>query len=370
MRTDTQTTVGKRIISLGILLALSYWLLESFIEAYLFHSNSFVYEVLSPRTNELWMRIAVIVLILAFSVYAHIMVTRHRKLEELCRVTEQTQQSLLNATTEGAILLSLDGTISAINDRAAEDFGAQGTGIIGKNIYDLMPPDVASRRRAHHKMVIETKWPLRFEDEREDGRWFDINIYPVIDDAGQVVQVAIFGREITASKKMERELTRLSITDDLTGLLNQRHFMEKIEQEVERAKRMGYPLCLVILDVDDFKVYNDTYGHLKGNEILKGIGEIVRHSVRKDVDSAYRFGGDEFALILPYAERDRALEIIDRIGARTTSELDGVTISAGVALLTDGVTVHDLIHSADKSMYKQKGQAMKPRTPHNRRSGR
>ncbi len=364
MRKGARSTAGNRIVPLGILLALSYWLLESSIDAYLFHSGSFIHEAIFPGPDELWMRIGFIGLILAFSAYAHVMVVRHRKLEELFWASEQTQQSLLNAAAEAAMLLTLDGTIQAVNDRAAGYFGAMAPDIIGKNVHDLMPPDVSSRRREHEQVVIKTKRPLRFEDERE-GRSFDINIYPVIDGAGNVTRLAVYGREITENKNMERELTRLSITDDLTGLFNQRHFTEKIEQEVDRAKRMGYPLCLVILDVDDFKIYNDTYGHLKGNEILKGIGKIIGHSVRKDVDSAYRFGGDEFAMILPYAQRDIALEIIDRIQARTRLELNGVTISSGIALLADDTTVRDLIHSADQSMYTQKGQAHSSRTPHN-----
>jgi diguanylate cyclase (GGDEF)-like protein/PAS domain S-box-containing protein len=359
-----QSTARNRVIPLGILLALSYWLLESFIDAYLFHSSTFFSEALSPKPDELWMRIGFIVLILAFSIYAHIMIVRYKRIEELCRASEQTQQSLLNATTESAKLVGLDGTIDALNDRAAEEFGAVASDIIGKNVHDFLPPDVADLRRAHEQVVIRTKRPFRFEEER-DGQWFDINIYPVFDGAGRVARLGIFAREITENKKMERELTRLSITDDLTGLFNQRHFTEEIEHEVDRAKRMGYPLCLVILDVDDFKTYNDTYGHLKGNEILKGIGEIIRLSVRKDVDSAYRFGGDEFAVILPYAERNTVIEIIERIGTRTARDLDGITISSGIAQLTEGTTVRDLIHSADTSMYEQKGQARSTRTPGN-----
>jgi len=362
MRTDARSTGISRIIPLGIVLALLYWLIESYIDAYFFHSSSFLHETLSPQRDELWMRIAVIALILAFALYAHVMVARFKRLERLCRQSEQTGQSLLNATTERVMLLSRDGTIAALNDRAAEDFGADASDLIGKSIYDLMPPDAASLRRSREQMVIKERRPLHFEDE-QDGRSFDTNIYPVFDDAGQVVQWATFTSEVTETKKMQQELRRLSITDDLTGLFNQRHFIERIEQEVDRAKRMQYSLCLAILDVDDFKLYNDTYGHLKGNEILRATGRIILHSIRKDVDSAYRFGGDEFAVILPYADRDTASEIVERIGARTNHELGGVTISSGIALLTDDATVHDLIHSADKSMYEQKYLNRETRVP-------
>jgi diguanylate cyclase (GGDEF)-like protein/PAS domain S-box-containing protein len=291
---------------------------------------------------------------------------KYRRLEEVCRESDQTRQALLNATAEGAMLLSLDGTIDALNAKASKELGISQADAVGKNVYDLMTPEAASRRTARGETVVETGRPLRFEDER-DGRWHDVNIYPVTDDNGLIVQLAVFAREITETKKMERELTRLSITDDLTGLFNQRHFMEKIEEEVDRAGRVGYPLCLVIFDVDNFKSYNDTYGHLRGNDILKAIGEITLHSVRRDVDSAYRFGGDEFALILPYAERATAEEIVERISLRTGDELGGVTISYGIAVHGNGISVYDLIHSADRLMYTNKESTVNDHAVNSRR---
>jgi diguanylate cyclase (GGDEF)-like protein/PAS domain S-box-containing protein len=340
--------------------------MESSIDSYVFHSGPLPSTLLSPGINELWMRTAVIGLILAFSLYAYLTVLRHKRLEDLCRVSEHTQQSLLDATTDGAMLLSRDGTIDALNTKAAEGLGASATDLIGKRVYDLMTPEAVSRRRLRERMVIENGRPLHFEDER-DGRWFDINIYPMFNGTGEVVRWAVFDREITEFKKMEQELRRLSITDDLTGLLNQRHFMERVRQEVERAGRVGYPLCLAILDVDDFKRYNDTYGHLRGNEILRKIGDIIRRSIRKNVDSAYRFGGDEFAVILPYAEKDKAEGIIERIGTRTARDLSGVTISAGISVFSEGTTVHHLIQAADKSMYGDKNRGRTTRGTGRRR---
>lgn len=361
-RSTVKSPAGNWIIPIGIAIALAYWLAESFVDFYFFGQNPFLLEALLPQTNELWMRISIVGLIMAFSVYAHVTVVRHKRLEGLCRISEQTRQSLLNATTEAAILLSLDGTIDALNDKAAEDFKADAADIVGKNVYDLMPRGSASRIRAYQQTVIETRRPLRIEDE-QDGRWLDINIYPVTNSGGQVVQCALFSRDITEFKKMELELTRLSITDDLTGLFNQRRFIETIDQEVDRAARMGYPLCLAIFDLDGFKLYNDTYGHLKGNQILKRIGKIIRSSIRKDVDSAYRFGGDEFAVILPYARQSTAQQIIDRIGKRAARQLGGVTISFGIAPFAEGVTARELIHSADQSMYQHKGHSRTARPP-------
>ncbi len=354
------------IVALGVMLVACYWLIESTVDSYVFASGTIIQQVFSPEPEELWMRVVIAGLILGFSIYAHSLVARYRRIEELCRESDKTQQALLNATAEGAMLLSLDGTIDALNAKAAEGFGTPPADLVGKNVYDFLSPEVASRRRERAEIVVLTKRPLRFEDE-QDGRWHDVNIHPIIDDGGMVVQWAVFTREITETKKMERELTRLAITDDLTGLFNQRHFVDKIEEEADRAGRVGYPLCLVIFDVDNFKSYNDTYGHLRGNDILKAIGKITLNSIRREVDSAYRFGGDEFALILPHAQRNTAEEIIERISLRTGDELGGVTISYGIAVLGDGISAYDLIHSADRLMYRHKESTVNNHAVNSRR---
>ncbi len=101
-----------------------------------------------------------------------------------------------------------------------------------------------------------------------------------------------------ALRKSEQRFRELSITDDLTGLFNSRHFFDRLKAEVERTNRYGHPLSLLILDLDNFKKFNDTFGHIAGDEVLEKAGEILHRSLRK-IDSAYRYGGEEFAIILP-----------------------------------------------------------------------
>jgi diguanylate cyclase (GGDEF)-like protein/PAS domain S-box-containing protein len=344
-----------RIIWLGIALVVFFWFFESVVDCRLFRDSTLEEEVFSPAPDELWMRVIIIALILAFSIYAHVAVVRYKKTEAALRETEKMQQALLSSTGEAAMLLEPDGKITALNEIAARVLRAPPDRLIGKNVFDVMPPHIAKVRRAQKKKVVETNQPVRFEDE-QDGRWFDIGVYPVSDSAGKTTHWAIYSREITDQKKMEEELVRLSITDNLTGLFNQRHFTRKIEEEADRARRMKYPLCLVIFDVDNLKAYNDTYGHLKGDEILKTIGEVTSRSIRKDVDSGFRYGGDEFALILPYADMGTAREITERIGERVFKDTGGVTLSFGISELSKDVSVHDLIHLADRLMYEEKGR--------------
>jgi diguanylate cyclase (GGDEF)-like protein len=155
-------------------------------------------------------------------------------------------------------------------------------------------------------------------------------------------------------KRLERELRRLSITDNLTELFNQRCFFEEINQEVTRARRMKYPLCLIVFDLDNFKQYNDTHGHLAGDEVLRGVGRITRQSIRMDVDTAYRYGGDEFAVLLPNTEPKEAWEVAERIKKNIAGELKGVNVSVGISFLEEHSTIKDFIQAADLAMYLDK----------------
>ena len=159
-------------------------------------------------------------------------------------------------------------------------------------------------------------------------------------------------RTLAEKEKLEEEVRRLSVTDDLTGLYNHRHFFKTLESELARLKRQKTSLSLLMLDVDNFKRYNDTHGHVEGDRVLKKIGEIIKHSIRHNVDSGYRYGGDEFASLLIGASLEQALTIAERI--RLTIEEAGfkdVTVSVGLAAFQDGFDLERFVKSADDAMY-------------------
>jgi diguanylate cyclase (GGDEF)-like protein len=159
-------------------------------------------------------------------------------------------------------------------------------------------------------------------------------------------------RTVTEKEKLEEEVRRLSITDDLTGLYNHRHFFKTLESELTRMRRQKTSLSLLMLDVDNFKRYNDTHGHVEGDRVLKKIGEIIKHSIRHNVDSGYRYGGDEFASLLIGASLEQALTIAERI--RLTIEEAGfedITVSVGLAEFQDGFDLERFVKSADDAMY-------------------
>jgi len=156
---------------------------------------------------------------------------------------------------------------------------------------------------------------------------------------------------------LEEEVMRLSITDDLTGLYNHRHFYKKLEEEATRANRQKMALSLMMFDVDNFKKYNDTRGHIEGDRVLEKIGKIVAQCIRQKVDSGYRYGGDEFAVLLIGVKADRASEIAERIrGLVERAKLGDITVSIGLAEYNSDVDLEHFVKLADDAMYMAKGQ--------------
>lgn len=162
-------------------------------------------------------------------------------------------------------------------------------------------------------------------------------------------------KRILTERNLKRELSRLSITDSLTELYNQRHFYARLQEEVLRASRQKHSLSLILLDLDSFKDYNDTYGHLAGDEILRHVGQVINNSIRVGVDSGYRYGGDEFAIILIDADLNIAKGIGERI-KKAFIDSKSVTVSIGYAKYTNDMSPKQLVAAADADLYKSKGQ--------------
>ncbi len=169
-------------------------------------------------------------------------------------------------------------------------------------------------------------------------------------------------RELTQERtKMLVQLKELSITDDLTKLYNSRYFYQQLQNEVKRFYRYHRPLALLLIDIDHFKYYNDTYGHLEGDKILFKIGGLISSCLRA-MDTAYRYGGEEFTVILPETSCEAALIVAERI-LRTVQtnffdENSGtkITVSIGVSEYSDGESMNDFIKRTDKAMYNAKGK--------------
>lgn len=175
-------------------------------------------------------------------------------------------------------------------------------------------------------------------------------------------QVAILNREIRRHvdhleeevKLRTEELETLSITDNLTGLFNQRYFYRKLEEESYRANRQNGQVFLLLFDVDKFKNYNDTYGHLAGDKALQIVGHTIRESIRTLIDTGCRYGGDEFTVILPDLNKKQALVVARRI----LNKLNEYDIQVSMGLIPcrgcDSKNPKRFLKLADQAMYDAK----------------
>lgn len=160
---------------------------------------------------------------------------------------------------------------------------------------------------------------------------------------------------------MLEELKKLSITDGLTQLYNSRYFYTQLKGEIERFKRYGHQLSLLLLDIDNFKEYNDTHGHLEGDKILVRIGRIIKSCLRR-MDTAYRYGGEEFTIILPGTPGEEARTVAERLRAAVAAEALGsaenpgprITISIGVTQYCYEEPISNFVQRADQAMYQSK----------------
>ncbi|MCF8105320.1 MAG: GGDEF domain-containing protein, partial [Desulfohalobiaceae bacterium] len=174
-------------------------------------------------------------------------------------------------------------------------------------------------------------------------------------------------RDISHRKKMEEELQRLSFQDGLTGVANRRLFEQTLDREWRRMTRNQSPLSLIMLDIDHFKAYNDTYGHQQGDWCLQQVAQQLKKSVKRPGDLAARYGGEEFAVILPHTGASGAMRLAEKI-KDGVQQLDvpheaspvaaHVTVSLGVAwrIPDDSAAPEDLVAAADSALYQAKAE--------------
>jgi diguanylate cyclase (GGDEF)-like protein len=156
------------------------------------------------------------------------------------------------------------------------------------------------------------------------------------------------------------EFARAAVTDPLSGLFNRRYFHERLEEELDRARRQNSTVTLLMIDIDDFKGINDRFGHLAGDLVIRGVGDILKRSVRR-FDLCTRFGGEEFAIVMPGSDPENAVPVAERIcqrieGFRTAdSELAELRVTASIGMaVAQGISGRELIARADHALYDAK----------------
>jgi diguanylate cyclase (GGDEF)-like protein/PAS domain S-box-containing protein len=264
---------------------------------------------------------------------------------------------IFEGMADGILFVNADGIITICNERAAELRGIASCDIVSQSVANCHPADSMPKVQKvmddlkNNPKMIQTRTVHRGND------YFEINYSAVADASGVFLGILAISRKITEKVALNRKLIRLSTTDELTKLGNHRHFLAVLKQETVRGKRQKRDLALLLFDLDKFKHVNDTTGHATGDVVLRSIGLIVKKHIRRHIDQAFRYGGDEFTVIMPEASLDVAKQAAERLrGAVEEAGLYDVTLSVGVAAYDPADVEIDLIRKADAAMYRIKRQ--------------
>jgi diguanylate cyclase (GGDEF)-like protein/PAS domain S-box-containing protein len=284
-------------------------------------------------------------------------VLRRHELEQEAQVL----QEIVAHASDAIITLRTDGTVLTANHATSTLFGYAPDEVAGNPLATLFPRE---RNETDLDRMLAAgasglSWQGELSARRRDGGDFPVHVSTSVlrDRGGRIRCLIVIARDVTERRQFLDRLKRLSITDNLTGLYNHRFFHDRLQYEFVRARRYGNSLGCIMIDVDFFKSVNDTYGHLIGDEALKGIAELIAHAVR-NVDIVARYGGEEFAVLLPNTDiegtRLCAEHIWETIGTTDISTRQGrlrLTVSAGASTLTGDVDdEEELCRRADDAL--------------------
>lgn len=286
-----------------------------------------------------------------------------RSMHDLAR-SRSDIESILNNMPDVFYRTDIDGRVTLMSPSATDVLGYTPEEMLGKPLADFYctPSDrdaVLSALNQAQGKACQVEACLKHKDG--SGRWILTNAYVRKDNDGNAMGVEGIARDISERKEMEQRLLKFSRYDDLTQIYNRRVFYTEAEKQIEIAHRYQRAAAVLMLDLDNFKLVNDQYGHHTGDEVLKHFIHICKDSMRQ-TDFLGRTGGEEFAVFLPETDLDEALQLAERINQHASDSslnVDGkiisYTVSIGVAILVKSTdTIDVLLSHADKALYEAK----------------
>ncbi|MFH7320490.1 diguanylate cyclase [Desulfurivibrio sp. D14AmB] len=272
----------------------------------------------------------------------------------------------------GIFLIDTDFEILRYNEALLRMAGVTAAQAEGAKCHEIFPSVLCGTPSCPLRQIKQGAEQVENEIEfaGPDGpAYYHVLATPFRGPAGDLVGIVEHITDVTsrvlaekALQESEQRYKELSIVDELTGLFNKRYFNQHLGLEVERARRYGQSLALLIMDIDHFKHFNDTYGHPAGDRVLAVMGAMLRDSLRLN-DLACRFGGEEFVVILPETDGETALRLADRLRERFATlefqpredgEVVRKTMSIGVAQFETDESPEALLERADKNLYQAK----------------
>ncbi len=298
-----------------------------------------------------------------------------KQAERAVQEAREYAESIVETVREPLLVLDVNLKIISANRSFYQTFKVTPEKTKGQLLYDLGDRhwNIPKLRQLLEEILPKNTIFEDFEVEHEfptiGRRIMLLNARRMYRETNQMELILLAIEDITERKQVEEEIKRLyekakvqAERDPLTDLFNHRRINELLESEIERAKRGADIFSIMMLDVDGFKLINDTYGHVAGDKVLKDVAAILRNSSRS-VDSIGRYGGDEFLMILPYTDGEKAKTVVKRIsrdipteGLKINEEVTvPIRLSVGVATYPiDSSLPRDLISLADRSMYESK----------------
>ncbi|MBM7649273.1 diguanylate cyclase (GGDEF)-like protein/PAS domain S-box-containing protein [Bacillus ectoiniformans] len=304
-------------------------------------------------------------------------VTEQRRMQEELRQSRERYLAVINQTKEVIFQLDLTGKFMFMNYYWSDLTGYKVEESLGCSVFDYLAKESqAKAKQTFHQLVSHKKDECReeFQIVTESGevKWIEVTASLRFNSEGEVEGVAGVMYDMTVRKEAEQQLKKaneilsnLSMIDGLTEIPNRRTFDLRLKEEWSRSARTSQPVSLIMLDIDHFKIYNDTYGHQGGDQCLKQIAKEIQSTLKRPGDIAARYGGEEFAVILPNTAEEGACLVAEAIRTNIvklaiphihSKVKPYVTISAGVTTLmpTPYLSVNDLVRLADKALYHSK----------------
>ncbi len=298
-------------------------------------------------------------------------ITARKKMEEKLRENEQKYRFLTENSADVIWHINLGYRVDYISPADETIRGFKREEVIGQPIWTFFKPEGVKliREKIEHQRqkgtVSNNTDTTRFEVQQKckDGSWIwtEICATPHYDNNGNLIGYHGISRDITERKQFLDELYHQATIDDLTRIPNRRHFMVLAEKEMKSAKRYHHPISIIVIDFDNLKKINDTYGHLAGDRALSVFARIVQQIVR-EVDILGRFGGDEFLILLPETNEEQAFRVMERINQVLESspifyqdDSFSLSVSSGIASIENWTdTLEDLLNRADAALYEAK----------------